>query len=53
MNVVILVVSLALYPWLPSIVAGEFETKGDCMKAAAALDQSAPLLLRMTCEVRT
>lgn len=53
MNVVILMVSLVLYPWLPAVKVGEYETEFACVKAAEAAQRSTPLALASTCSVKT
>lgn len=53
MNVVVLIVSLALYPWLPHVKAGEYQTEYDCVKAAEELRQTTVLELSATCAVKT
>lgn len=53
MNIVILTLSLVLFPWLPSVKAGEFDTEYACIKAAEAAQRSTPLVLASTCSVKT
>jgi hypothetical protein len=48
----VLVVRIALYPDLPPITIGAYETQKECEEAGRSLDQTTRVILKMTCEIR-
>jgi hypothetical protein len=47
----VLAMEIVLFPDLPTILIGSFETEVECTAFAEKLDQSTPILLRLTCLV--
>ena len=50
---IILLIRIAMFPGLPPIEAGRFESEKECAAAAAKVDASTPVILVLTCEIDT